>query len=117
EEFVKYLKLNNIDLFINPAEIGSKGDLISDFARLTHHKNVFLPRGAKPILSLGSVVKGNKSQKYFICIQQKCDSVRIGNDEQRKFLFLPLEPTEDENFNFITHDNIKLRLSNKSYGL
>ncbi len=117
EEFVKHLKLNNIDLFINPPDVTNKAELISDFAKLTHHKNVFLPVGSKPVLTLGTVLKSKSTGKYLICIQQKCDSVRISNTEQRKFLFLPLEPVTTGNFNFITHDNIKLKLGNKSYGL
>ncbi|MHB8205957.1 response regulator receiver domain [Mucilaginibacter sp.] len=117
EQFVKYLKLNNIDLFINLADIPKKAELISEFAKLTHHKNVFLPVGSKPVLTLGTVLKSKATGKYLICIQQKCDSVRISSTEQRKFLFLPLEPVTTGNFNFITQDNVKLKLGNKSYGL
>jgi hypothetical protein len=117
EQFVKYLKLNNIDLFVNSADLPQKAEIISDFAKLTHHKNVFLPVGTKPVLTLGTVLKSKTTGHYLICIQQKCDSVRITNTEQRKFLFLPLEPVTSGNFNFITQDNIKLKLGKKSYAL
>jgi hypothetical protein len=117
EQYVKYLKLNNIDLFVNSADLPQKADMISEFAKLTHHKNVFLPVGTKPFLTLGTVLKSKTTGNYLICIQQKCDSVRITNTEQRKFLFLPLEPVTSGNFNFITQDNIKLKLGKKSYGL
>lgn len=117
EQFFKYLKLNNIDLFINLNDGPKKVELISEFAKLTHHKNVFLPVGSKPILTLGTVLKSKKTGKYLICIQQKCDSVRIMNGEQRKFLFLPLESVLTGNFNFITHDNVKLKLGSKSYSI
>lgn len=117
EEFVKHLKLNNIELFINPSDLPNKAELISEFAKLTHHKNVFLPVGSKPILTLGTVLKSKLTGNYLICIQQKCDSVRILSGEQRKFLFLPLEAVTTGNFNFITHDNVKLKLGKKSYGI
>lgn len=117
EEYVKYLALNNIDLFINPQDEANKSALIREFAKLTHHKNVFLPRGSKPFLTLGTVLKSKKTSKYFICIQQKCDSVRITADAPRKFLFLPLEMVESGKFNFLTPDDVKLKLGNKSYEL
>jgi len=58
------------------------------FAILTHHKNVFLPLSSEPTLSLGTIIL-DKSGTYFVCIQQRCDSVRIKGE--RRFLFLPLE--------------------------
>lgn len=116
-DFFTYLKSNNIELFINDSQIGDKEKIIADFAKLTHHKNAFLPRGLKPILSLGTVLKSDKTDKYFICIQQKCDSVRIIEKEGRKFLFIPLLKVEGDKFNFITHDHVKLKLETKSYSL
>lgn len=44
-------------------------------------------------LSTGSVVseKGTSDRKkYYVCLQQGCDSLRIGNGESRNFFFLPL---------------------------
>lgn len=89
------------------------------FARLTHHKSLFRPNFKKPNLTLGVVVKGVKNpNKYWVCIQQKCDSVRIKKDQERKFLFLPLTPLEEESlktFHFLTPDNKKLALTKTSY--
>lgn len=117
EAYYKYLKLNNIDLFINSTQENEKAKIITDFAKLTHHKNVFLPLGIKPILSLGTVLKSNKTGKYYICIQQRCDSVRIQKNEARKFLFIPMLVSTNEKFNFITQDSVKLKLDTKSYSL
>lgn len=116
-KYFKYLKLNNIDLFVNNDQDGDKASFLNKFASLTHHKNVFLPRGIKPILSLGTVLKSTKKEIYYICIQQKCDSVRIKMDEARKFLFLPLVDSKNGKFNFISNDGIKLQLDSKSYAI
>lgn len=65
------------------------GDVSSqDFAILTHHKSNFLTPSYIPYLTLGVVVQ--KDNEFFICIQQRCDSVRIEEDEKRNFLFIPL---------------------------
>ncbi|MDP9955147.1 hypothetical protein J2X97_000784 [Epilithonimonas hungarica] len=123
DSYYKYLKVNNIDLFINNSQNSEKGEILNKFAALTHHKNVFLPRGMKPVLSLGTVLKSNKKDKitdkdkYYICIQQKCDSVRIKDDEDRKFLFLPLTESKTGKFNFIANDGTKLQLESKSYSI
>lgn len=68
-----------------------------DFAILTHHKNIFQPQIEAPILTLGTIIKDTKASKdpknkaplYYICIQQRCDTVRV-KEEARRFLFLPL---------------------------
>ncbi|MHC5354580.1 response regulator receiver domain [Myroides sp. LJL115] len=117
EKYFKYLKTNNIDLFLNTDQEANKESYLNKFATLTHHKNVFLPRGVKPILSLGTVLKSTKTDIYYICIQQKCDSVRIKNSEERKFLFLPLVESQNGKFNFISNDGTKLQLDSKSYSI
>ncbi|MCT3646687.1 hypothetical protein HZQ44_00650 [Elizabethkingia anophelis] len=117
EDYYTYLNKYNIDLFINNSQEAEKDTLLVKFATLTHHKNVFLPRGMKPVLSLGSVVKSTKKDVYYICIQQKCDSVRIKVDEARKFLFLPLVESKNGKFNFISNDGTKLQLDSKSYAI
>lgn len=117
EKYHKYLKTNNVDLFINTSQDANKETYLTKFATLTHHKNVFLPRGVKPILSLGTVLKSTKKEIYYICIQQKCDSVRIKVDEARKFLFLPLVESKNGKFNFISNDGTKLQLDSKSYAI
>lgn len=117
EKYFKYLKTNNVDLFINTSQEAKKESYLTKFAILTHHKNVFLPRGVKPILSLGTVLKSTKKEIYYICIQQKCDSVRIKDSEERKFLFLPLVESKNGKFNFISNNGIKLQLDSKSYSI
>lgn len=117
KSYFKYLRTNNIDLFINNSQDADKELLLTNFASLTHHKNVFLPRGIKPILSLGTVLKSTKRDFYYICIQQKCDSVRIKDSEERKFLFLPLVESKNGKFNFISNNGIKLQLDSKSYSI
>lgn len=116
-KYFKYLKLNNIDLFINNDQDGDKVRFLNKFAFLTHHKNVFLPRGIKPVLSLGSIIKSVKKKVYYICIQQKCDSIRLKINEERKFLFLPLVESTNGKFNFISNDGTKLQLNLKSYAI
>ena len=59
-----------------------------DFAILTHHKSNFATPSYIPFLTLGVVVQ--KEDNYLLCIQQRCDSVRIDKNETRNFLFLPL---------------------------
>lgn len=111
EAYIKMATILFKDKFEDNYELIDK-----DFAILTHHKNVFLSKTSQPKLSLGTLIKSSLYDKYFLCIQQRCDSVRISHEEQRKFLFLPLE-VSDSKFNFITNDGIKLFYAKKSYNL
>lgn len=63
-------------------------------AKLIQHSNLFSPSNA-PRLTTGTIVKYKNSINwiYLLCIQQRCDSVRIPK-EGRTFLFLPL--TQDK---------------------
>ena len=99
--------------------LNSPNNEINDiqFSILTHHKSIFKPHSTAPKLTLGTVIKGTKSN-YLVCIQQKCDSVRI--NDIRKFLFLPITELQNdstEKFNFTTPDSKKLKLKNKSYNI
>ncbi|HMR81643.1 MAG TPA: response regulator receiver domain [Niabella sp.] len=88
-----------------------------EFSILTHHKSIFKPSAVFPRLTLGAVVKGSQSG-YWVCIQQRCDSVRLTG--VTRFLFLPLKDvTGDLNakFNFATSDGKRLKLSKKSFDL
>ena len=55
------------------------------------------------------MIKDN--DRYLLCIQQKCDSVRIPDGEKRKFLFLPMKKN-DQNFDVLfkngPHDYVRL---------
>ena len=80
-----------------------------EFSILTHHKRNYLSTAKNPSLSLGVMVKDN--DRYLLCIQQKCASVRIPGGEQRKFLFLPMT-INNHNFDVLfknsDHDYVRL---------
>lgn len=80
-----------------------------EFSILTHHKRNYLSTVKKPSLSPGVMIKDN--DRYLLCIQQKCDSVRIPAGEKRKFLFLPMKKN-DQNFDVLfkngPHDYVRL---------
>lgn len=81
-----------------------------EFSILTHHKRNHLCTSQRPSLSLGVMVKNNDS--YLLCIQQKCDSVRIDAGTHRKFLFLPMKK-DDQKFDVLFKNGPKdyVRLS------
>lgn len=99
------LQSHTIELFAYDGIDVNKSNV--DFAILTHHKNIFQPAIGAPILTLGTVIKS--VDKYYVCIQQRCDSVRI--KEERRFLFLPLE--EKGEYPLIVNNELKL-FPNKS---
>ncbi|WP_190809536.1 response regulator receiver domain [Flagellimonas sp. S3867] len=84
-------------------------DIDSEFSILTHHKSNLKQPSSLPRLTLGTLVKQlplekDQEERFFLCIQARCDSVRLG--ELRKFLFLPLEKVDrDSKFHFVTEDN------------
>lgn len=85
-----------------------------DFAILTHHKNIFQPAIEAPTLTLGTIIKSvDKDNQYYICIQQRCDSVRI--KEERRFLFLPLE--EKGEYPLIVNNELKLFPNKSSFAI
>lgn len=88
-----------------------------EFARLTHHKRHFTPID-NPVLTLGTVVMKTKTtNEYWVCIQQKCDSLRI--QTERRFLFLPLKIVKGDtaSFDFISSDGIKLKVQFDTFNL
>lgn len=86
------LKKNAMNGFL-PSGVNSEG-LHEEFSILTHHKGNFNAPSYVPQLTLGTIVrKGTSNPAYFLCIQQRCDSLRIGKDEKRDFLFLPMSQT------------------------
>lgn len=84
----------------------------AQFAMLTHHKNVFGIKPDRPILTLGTVVcnEGN----FYVCIQQRCDSLRL--KEERKFLFLPLSNTVGD-IHVVIDKNNHFNVFNASYAI
>ncbi len=94
-----------------------------EFSILTHHKSNLKNQSAIPKLTLGSIVlkEGMEgSNEYFLCIQAKCDSVRV--TDNTRFLFLPLEPVSDgKKFHFVVQDldgnHLKLNVLKDTYKL
>ena len=84
------------------------------FAKLTHHKNVFLPPKENPCLTLGTIVYSSSTNSYYLCIQQRCDSLRI--DGIRRFLFLPLVESGGETHVVVT-DEKQLQVAKSSYDI
>ena len=82
------------------------------FARLTHHKNVFLPQRENPYLTLGTILYSSTTDMYYLCIQQRCDSLRI--DGIRRFLFLPLVESGGETHVVVTNEK-QLQIAKNSY--
>jgi hypothetical protein len=76
------------------------------FAMLTHHKSCIKNPNYVPYLTLGVVIKDLK-ENYYLCIQQRCDSVRLESDE-RYFLFLPLD-TKGGSHSILFNDNSTLK--------
>ncbi|GHV65449.1 hypothetical protein FACS1894199_06160 [Bacteroidia bacterium] len=115
EGYLEYLLKNTTTLFEN--ENNKRLEIDRKFAILTHHKSLFMPKTIVPKLTLGTVIRSSKNQSnYYICIQQRCDSVRLKRDEERKFLFLPLVSTTDK-FHIITPEGVKLKLDKESYSI
>lgn len=119
EEYYDYISNNNIttQLFLNNSEMGSQQGIDQRFSILTHHKSLFIPSNTIHKLTLGTVVKSTVvSDKYYICIQQRCDSVRIQQNTDRKFLFIPLK-ISDGKFDIITPEGVRLKKVNDSFSI
>jgi len=69
-----------------------------------------------PRLNLGTIIKNTRKNLYYICIQPRCDCVRIR--KQTYFIFLPLIiQTGNGNFDIVLKDNgsyVRLRTDKKS---
>jgi hypothetical protein len=105
----KKLESHTIELFAYDGIDVNKSNV--EFAILTHHKNIFQPAIGAPMLTLGTVVKSSDS--YYVCIQQRCDSVRI--KEERRFLFLPLEKKGE--YPIIVDSELKLFPNKSSFAI
>lgn len=118
EKYIRNSMVDNTSCYFSPIPMDDIDEL---FSILTHHKSNYMVPSYIPTLSLGSVLKEEKSDKYWLCIQQRCDCVRIKDDEERRFLFLPLkEVKKTEKFTFIGIENnilIRLSLDDKTYNV
>ncbi|WP_261512739.1 response regulator receiver domain [Chryseobacterium paludis] len=117
EDYYEKLSLNNTLLFLNNDDHVKKTEIDHKFSILTHHKSLFIPNNTIPKLTLGTVVRSTlNTNSYYICIQQRCDSVRIAKGSERKFLFIPLSVSV-ERFDVLTPDNIKLKRNKDSFSI
>lgn len=85
------------------------------FAIITSQKSHYAGGSNAPILTQGSILKGNidgSSSDYWLCIQQKCDCVRL--TKETEFSFVPLKNVEGNRaFDLVVQDQnsyIKLRI-------
>jgi succinate dehydrogenase flavin-adding protein (antitoxin of CptAB toxin-antitoxin module) len=109
---------NCTPLFLNLEQNAQLDEINMKFAILSQHKSLFLPQNIAPKLTLGTIIRSTKYPKQcHICIQQRCDSVRLDKNKPRKFLFLPLTVVDTNKFDIITSEGIKLKLQKKSFSL
>lgn len=91
------------------------------FANLCQHRNIIPIENHRQSLTSGTIVQSTYNNTFYICIQQKCDSVRLENDKPRRFLFLSLTEINSESsskkFDFLTPSGIKLRVDEGTYSL
>jgi len=99
-------------------------ELYYRFAMFTSLKNRYGRSERRPILTLGTIIKSessessNESGKFWLCVQPRCDSVRIRG--ARNFFFLTLEVVDgDKKFDIVLEDKEnkfkKLRIHYKIY--
>ena len=109
------IKANNPSLSDKDAESRAYTGNIQ-FAKLTTFKNRYLDFN-KPILTLGVVLKDSEKDEYWICVQPKCDSIRISenenNNQGRAFLFLRLSKIEKGEIIFDADTRFKVEYSIK----
>jgi hypothetical protein len=107
-----------LPFFLPDGIIGDK--LEEKFSLLTHHKSNCASPSYTPRLTLGTVVQGQKTKKYWVCVQQKCDSVRLDSNP-RRFLFLPLLiSNENGKFNVVIPENdtfIKVKVDYSTHSI
>ena len=85
------------------------------FAVITSQKSHYVEGSNTPILTQGSILKGiidGSSSKYWLCIQQKCNCVRL--KKETEFSFVPLKNIEgNKGFDLVVQDQdsyIELRI-------
>lgn len=116
-EYLKFISKNNTSLFLNDSQKSLEEDINLKFAKLTHHKSLYISNNIEPKLTLGTVIRSTKNKdNFFLCIQQKCDSVRLYGVE-RKFLFIPLNISNNGKFQLITSEGLKLSIDKKSFSI
>ena len=91
-------------------------------AKLIQHSNPLSP-SQKTRLTTGTIIKYKKANRwrFLLCIQQRCDSVRIGigkdkKEKSRSFLFLPLQQ-KGKGEAVVVEENKHLFVDSKSYSI
>ncbi|WP_299222594.1 response regulator receiver domain [uncultured Aquimarina sp.] len=116
-DYLKFLSKNNTSLFLNNSQKGLEEEINLKFAKLTHHKSLYISNEIEPKLTLGTVLRSTKNKdNFYLCIQQKCDSVRLYGQE-RKFLFIPLNISNNGKFQLVTSEGLKLSIDKKSFSI
>lgn len=110
--------LNQVDFYKKEASnLFDNGDTKHSnykWAKLVQHSNLFSsPKNHK--LTAGTIIKKDED-RFLICIQQRCDSVRISKEEERSFLFLPLQQN-GKGEAVVVEENKHLIVDNKSYSI
>lgn len=76
------------------------------FSFITQNKITLNNKSFKPILQLGTIIQNLTRGNYYLCLQPKCDSVRL--KEVTNILFVPMIESEDNQFDIIiNHDGYK----------
>lgn len=109
-------QLGELNLTRVLADAGDDVSLDELFALFTTQRPHY---GRKPpLLTLGSILKAEatKTDEYWLCIQPRCDSVRVKTS--RPFLFLPLEISANDSFCTVAAEQdkiVRLRRQRKPY--
>lgn len=125
EKFVKKERELHKEGSTHVREVHEADSIDSKFSILTHHKSNLKQPSSAPSLTLGTLIKQipiengkEQEERYYLCIQARCDSVRV--DALRKFLFLPLEKVEgNSKFHFVVEekDFTRLRIIKQAFEL
>jgi hypothetical protein len=115
--FEKKIHQKGMQFLVPESQDASKFD--SEFSILTHHKSNLKQPSSSPRMSLGTVIKEKKvdSPRYYICIQARCDSVRLR--DERRFLFVPLVQSSGAKFHVVVNEGnyLKLQIKPSSFEL
>jgi hypothetical protein len=119
DKSAKKLIRRAIDIFDDNESASELNTKNIRFANLCYLKSSTPSSTKMPNLTLGTVVKSTTKDEYYVCIQQRCDSVRVSAQEKRRFLFLSLTKVNNDEgkFSFFTPDKQKLLVSKGTYSL
>jgi hypothetical protein len=116
---LKRIRKRAANLFTNDPSEGDKS--ADDFSMRMAVRTVYAT--PKRLLCLGTIVR--HADQYLVCVQPRCDSVRLERGNPRRFPFLPFEitPTRDSQYETVVEcpepgtGLIRLHLRFKPYSL